>query len=82
MDKDKKDIIELHPERTDEGEIVYTKKVVSRSAGSNFAVKVLGVAVGVAIFLVILFFFVYVLLPIAAILIIWSILKGLFGRRR
>lgn len=78
---DKKEIIELHPERGDEGEIIYTKKVVSKSGGGGFAAKVFGIAVGVALFLVILFFFVYVFLPIVVIFIIWSIIRNLFRPR-
>ncbi len=80
---DRRDIIEMKGEPGDEGEIFYTSSSYVRPGKpqSGFLSKVFGVALGVGVFLLLVFFFVYVVLPIAAILIIWGILRNVFRTR-
>ena len=75
-------IIDLEREGPDESQPRYARG--PRRGPSSFqklTVGVLGVAVGVALFLAFLTFFIYVLLPLMAILILWSMLKGAFRSR-
>ena len=78
--RDHRDVIEMKGESGDEGEIFYTASPSPRPRKSyeGFLAKVLGAALGVGIFLALIFFFVYVVLPIVAILIIWGILRNVF----
>jgi hypothetical protein len=80
---DRRDIIEMKSESGDEGKIFYASSSFARpqKRGGGFLAKVFGVALGVGIFLLLVFFFVYVVLPIAAILIIWGILRNVFRPR-
>lgn len=81
---DRRDIIEMKGEPDDEGEIFYTASPTPspRRPHGGFLAKVFGVALGVGIFLALVFFFVYVILPIVAILIIWGLLQNVFRSRR
>ncbi len=81
---DRRDIIDMKGELGDEGEIFYAASPPGRPRKpyGGFLAKVFGVALGVGIFLALIFFFVYVILPIAVILIIWGILRNVFRPRR
>ncbi len=77
-----KEIIELRPERPDEGEIRYTysAKIQKASPLNALALKVFGILLGVALFLLFIFFFVYVILPVIAILLIWAFIRNLLRK--
>jgi len=83
MEEKPKDIIEMKVERTEEGEIRYTRDQMPRVrlSGPLFLMQVVGVAVGVAIFIGLIFFFVYVFVPLVIILILWEFLRRIFSRR-
>ena len=75
-----KQIIEMHLSEGDDGELHYTQEhsIQRRSALSYWIIKLLGFALGVAAFLFMIVFFVYVIIPIVAILIIYSLVKRFF----
>ena len=78
-----KEIIDLKLEKPDEGEIRYTyssKPPKGNDPVLALAKRVLGVLIGVSVFALLIFFFVYVILPIIAIVLIWVLLKGLFRK--
>ena len=77
-----KEIIDLHPEKPDDGEIRYTYSSISsqRKEPANFLTKVFGIALGLALFFLFIVFFVYVILPLIAILLVWMLLRNLFRR--
>jgi hypothetical protein len=81
---DRRDIIEMRGESGDEGEIFYASSGPPRprKPREGFLTKVFGIALGVGIFLALIFFFVYVVLPVIAILIIWGLLQNIFRARR
>ena len=79
---DDKQIIELHPEKPDDGEIRYTYSSIPPkvATSSNFLTKIFGIALSVALFFLFIVFFVYVILPLIAILLVWMLLRNLFRR--
>jgi len=80
---DDRQIIELRPEKPDRGEIRYRYsggQPSKPSPLSAFAWKIFGVLTGVALFLLFIFFFVYVVLPVIALLLIWMFLRNLFRK--
>jgi hypothetical protein len=44
--------------------------------------KVFGISLGVGIFLLVVVFFVYVVLPVMILMILWALLKKIFSARR
>lgn len=79
----KKEIITLHAEKPDEGELRYSfdsKTVKTSSGGPDFLSKVIGVAIGITLFLLLIFFFVYVIIPIILIVIVWSFIRRLLQK--
>ncbi len=78
------EIIDLKPEKPDEGELRYTyarRTSVTRTAPESFLARAAGALIAAGVFFLILFFFVYVILPVIAIFLIWMFVRGLFGRR-
>lgn len=75
-----REIIELRPEPSDEGEIRYARPEPPRRPGALAALasRALGLAIGVALFLALLFFFFYVVLPVAVVLFLIFALRRLF----
>ena len=69
-------IIEMQP--SDEGAFSYTPGLPPKRSG-RFLAKVFGIALGVALFLLALVFFVYVVIPIILILIALYFLRRLFN---
>lgn len=78
-------IIPLEKTETEEGEIVYTRTSsapVKSSALNVFVLKVLGLALGVALFLLFLAFFVYIVIPLIFLGILWFLIQKLFRSLR
>jgi hypothetical protein len=77
---DEKNIIEMKSEETDTGEILYTQTSIPRRENDSpaFFSKIAGIAVGVAIFFLLITFFVYIILPIIAIFLIWALIKNIY----
>lgn len=80
-----REIIDLTPEKPDEGKIRYTYSGKPQPPQGpdpfwGLVKQVLGLAIGVGIFLLLLFFFVYVILPIIAIVLVWMFLRNLFRK--
>jgi len=82
MDSPDKQIIELRREKPDQGEIRYTFSPMppGRNSSVHWLEKVFGIALAAGIFLLLLFFFVYVVLPIIAIILVWTLIRHLFRR--
>ncbi len=74
-----KEIIELRPEKPDEGEIRYTYSASSAPSRSsqNLLKKIFGFFVGVGLLVLFVLFFVYVILPVVAVLLIWMLVRNL-----
>ena len=74
-----KQIIELHPEKPDEGEIRYTYNAnpAKSRPSQNLLAKIFGIILGVGFFILLIFFFVYVILPVIAIVLIYMLLRRL-----
>jgi len=70
-------IVDLKPEPAEEGEILYDRPKAP-SPWRGFAVKIVGIAAGVALFLVLLTLFVYVVVPVVAVLVLFAILRRFF----
>lgn len=81
---DNNEIIEMHPTEDDRGELRYTQGRPTRKGGllSGWIVKILGIALGFAIFLVLIFFFVYIVLPLILIVTLYLLIKNIFKIRR
>ncbi len=79
---DNRTIIEMKPETGDDGELRYTKArargPAKKKAAPNWLLRILGTALGVAVFLCLIFFFVYVILPLIAIILLWFIIKSIY----
>ena len=84
MNTNGKDIIEMHASKDSEGELRYVsaQRVLRPSSGSGWILKILGVALGVAIFLLLISFFVYVIVPLVLILILYSLLRNILKPHR
>lgn len=83
---EERQIIDLQGVESEEGEIKFTHTHQAPQKSSQpfggLVKSVLGIALGVAIFLLLITFFVYVIIPLIAILILWSLITGLLGRRK
>ncbi|OIO38240.1 MAG: hypothetical protein AUJ71_03395 [Candidatus Omnitrophica bacterium CG1_02_49_16] len=77
-------IIQMQVSKSDDGELRYTSAGPARKPGalSGWALKILGIALGVAIFLLLIFFFVYVIVPLILIGILYSLIVNIFRPRR
>ena len=78
---DNRTIIEMKPETGDDGELRYTRsraRAPIKKGGPNWVMRIFGMALGVAIFLCLIFFFVYVILPLIAIILLWFIIKSIY----
>lgn len=81
MNSPGKEIIELHPEKADKGEIRYSfssKPPDKPGPFNGLLAKILGTALGIGVFLFLIVFFVYVVLPLIAVVIVWFLLRSIF----
>ncbi len=79
-----KEIIELRPEKPDQGEIRYTysgRPAFRQGSLQKLIAQVFGIVFGIATFFLLLFFFVYVLLPLIAIFVVWLLARNLLKAR-
>ena len=80
---DDREIIEMRPSKGDDGELRYTQSRSPRRK-NNFSqgfLKLLGIAIGVAFFLFLIVFFVYVILPLILIFILYVVIRNIFKPR-
>ena len=73
---DPKQIIEMKRTESGEGEIRYTR--VTKLPGKGLLARIFGIAVGVAVFIALATFFIYVVLPVIALLILLFFLRRLY----
>lgn len=80
---DDKEIVQMHLSEDDNGELHYTqaRSMKYRSGLKSWTIKILGIAFGVAFFLLLMVFFVYVIIPLIIILILYSLIKRIFRSR-
>ena len=80
MNAERKDIIEMKPARTEEGELIYEKRSEASEPTGFWLVlnKIGGFLLGLAIFSILLAFFVYVILPVMLIIIIVVLLRKIY----
>ena len=78
------DILEMESSGGDDGRIVYASKKhrsPRRAALGAWLVRLVGIALGVGFFLLVIFLFVYVVVPLAVILVVCFLIRGLLVRR-
>ena len=82
MTDDQRQIIELEPEKPDDGEIRYTFSTTPPKVlpSGNFLNKIFGLFLGIGLLLLFIFFFIYVILPLIAILLIWMLVRNLLRK--
>ena len=76
-----KQIIELHPEKPDQGEIRYTYSATPKASSfvvpQNFLTKIFGICLGVGLLVFFVFFFVYVVIPVVAVVLLVAVVRNL-----
>ena len=79
---DNKKIIDLKAEKTEEGEIFYTQQAPPSHPAFDWrgwTFKIVSLAFGIAVFLFLLTFFIYVVIPLILIIILWNFIRKLFN---
>lgn len=78
---DGKDILNMKREGPDEGEIRYVRENTRKPFDlEGFLAKAMGMVLAIGACVLFFFLFVYVILPIIAILLLWSLIRSLFRR--